>query len=69
MGLLLFLIYINDMPDLALNSEFILFADDTVLTIAKHSIDELYGNMQSDVLKIKERCDVNNLTINVKRQN
>ena len=48
MGQLLFLIYVNDMPDLALNSEFMLYADDTVSTIAKHSIDELYGNMQSD---------------------
>ena len=55
---LLFLIYVNDMPDLALNSEFMFYADDTVLTIAQHSIHELYGNMQSDVLKIKEWCDV-----------
>ena len=39
MGPLLLLIYVNDMPDLALNSEFMLYADDTVLTIAKHSID------------------------------
>ena len=32
------------MPDLGLNSEFMLYADDTVLTIPKHSIGELYGN-------------------------
>ena len=30
MGPLLFLIYVNDMPDLALNSKFMLYADDTV---------------------------------------
>ena len=68
MGSLLFLIYINDMPDLALNSEFMLYADDAVLTIAKHSFDELSSNMQSDVLKIKEWCDVNKRLM-LKRQN
>ena len=41
MAPLLLLIYVNDMPD----SEFMLYADDTVLTIAKHSVDELYDNM------------------------
>ena len=67
MGPLLFLIYVNDMPEVCLNSEFMLYADDTVLTIANNNIVDLFNNMQLDVFKIKEWCDVNKLTINVKK--
>ena len=67
MGPLLFLIYVNDMPNLPLSSDVLLYADDTVLTCTAKSLDEMSKCIQDDVNVLKHWCDVNKLTINVKK--
>ena len=52
-GPLLFLIYINDLPN-GLNSNAKLFADDTSLFSAVHSITDSANLLNSDLSKIKE---------------
>ena len=67
MGPLLFLIYVNDMPKLPLSSEILLYADDTVLTCSANSLDVISNCIQEDIDLLKHWCDVNKLTINVKK--
>ena len=52
-GPLLFLIYINDLPN-GLNSNAKLFADDTSLFSAVHNISDSANLLNSDLSKIKE---------------
>ena len=52
-GPLLFLIYINDLPN-GLNSNAKLFADDTSLFSAVHNITDSANLLNSDLSKIKE---------------
>ena len=53
LGLLLFLIYINDLPN-GLNSNVKLFADDPLLFSVVHNITNSANLLNSDLSKIKE---------------
>ena len=53
LGLLLFLIYINDLPN-GLNSNAKLFADDTSLFSVVHNISDSANLLKSDLSKIDE---------------
>ena len=49
LGPLLFLMYINDMPDILLYSKCLLFADDTVLYIGRKEKEIVYPELQLDL--------------------
>ena len=66
-GPLLFLIYVNDMPKLSLHSDILLYADVTVLTCSGKSLNALNVLIQHDINLLKNLCDMNKLTINVKK--
>ncbi len=65
LGPLLFLLYINDLPDWLRQVSPRLFADYTSLTAAGETIEEVESAMNNDLLRIKEWLLVNKLSLNV----
>ena len=63
LGPLLFLLYINDLPN-ASNFFTKLFADDTVLTLSGNSIQELNKQVNLEIKKIYDWLVANRLTLN-----
>ena len=63
LGPLLFLLYINDLPN-ASNFFTKLFADDTVLTLSGKSIQELNKQVNLEIKKIYDWLVANRLTLN-----
>ena len=66
-GPLMFLIYINDLPDVLLHSKALMYADDTVLYCSNESGKEARKDMQNDLLKIQTWCELNRMTLNIKK--
>uniref|UniRef100_A0A1B6GF67 Reverse transcriptase domain-containing protein n=1 Tax=Cuerna arida TaxID=1464854 RepID=A0A1B6GF67_9HEMI len=64
LGPLLFLMYINSITDLDLNSKLVLFADDTALIVKGN---ELYKKTNEDLTKIKYWLQQNKLTLNLQK--
>ena len=64
LGLLLFLLYINDLPNCLVNAHPRMYADHTHLTFARNDVAQLEGNMNDDLNKITEWLTANNLTLN-----
>ena len=58
---LLFLIYINDLPNVCENTMPFLFADDTHLFISGRDIDKLYDTANNELIAIAEWLKVNKL--------
>ena len=69
LGPLLFLIYINDIPNCSEKLSFRIFADDTNIFISSSNSIELETLVNQEILKVKEWCDINKLTINLKKTN
>ena len=65
LGPLIFLIYINDMPNILKYSTSIIFADDTHLIVSSKSFDILQTNIQYDFYNLTHRLFSNKLTLNV----
>ena len=65
LGPLFFLVYINDLPECLNQATPRLFADDTNLTVAGESIQEIELNMNSDLACINEWLLANKLSLNV----
>ena len=66
-GPILFLIYINDLPNVTPNADTTLFADDTTISISNTSFDELIQNTNAELVKINNWTISNRLTINVEK--
>ena len=66
LGPLLFLIFINDLPNCT-DFNTILFADDTTLQISGNSIDTLFDRANYNLKKIENWFKTNRLTINAKK--
>ena len=72
LGLLLFLIYINDLPNSCETFKYIMYADDTTLfTIIQLSntcpTKDIEYHLNSDLNKINEWLKINTLSLNVKK--
>ena len=62
--LLLFILYINDLPNCLNNSHPRMYADDTHLTFASNNVVRLEEYMNDDLTKITEWLTANKLTLN-----
>ena len=65
LGPLLFLLYINDLPNCNLLSKPKMYADDTNLTYAAKNQDELVSAMNRDLVHLKQWLSANKLSLNV----
>jgi len=64
LGLLPFILYINDLPDCLVNSHPRMYADDTHLTFASSDVAHPEENMNDDLTKITEWFMANKLALN-----
>ena len=64
LGALLFLLYINDLPNCLMHSQPRMYADDTYLTLAGNSVDSIELNLNEDLASISEWLTANKLTLN-----
>ena len=69
LGPLLFLIYINDISNCSDKVSFRIFADDTNIFASSKSINDLEKLMNEELMKVKKWCDLNKLSINIKKTN
>ena len=66
-GPLLFLIYINDLASVLEYCKVSLYADDTVIYLAKQNVNDALELVQKDLNNLSEWCTRNKLTINSKK--
>ena len=69
LGPLLFLLYINDIANSSKKLSFRLFADDTNVFTSSKSQHELQSIMNHELILVKNWCDTNKLSINLKKTN
>ena len=64
LGPLLFLLYINDLPNCLTNCQPRMYADDTHLTYAGASTDNIESCLNNDLAKVHNWLTANKLTLN-----
>ena len=64
LGLLLFILYINDLPNCLVNSHPRIYADDYHLTFASNDVSYVEENMNDDLTKITVFLSANKITLN-----
>ena len=69
LGLLLFLIYLNDITQVSNELEYILFADDTSLFLSGQDLTQLVIKFNYELNQINKWFVVNKLVLNVKKTN
>ena len=67
LGPLLFIIYINDMPNIVKHCKILLYADDTLLYYSSKSASDIEKYVNGDVNLISQWLDQNLLTLNCKK--
>ena len=65
LGPLLFLIYINDLPLSLQKSHVSMYADETAISLASKSIDDLQNDLNLDFLKLHDWLHANKLSPNI----
>ena len=69
LGPLLFLIYINDLPNISDKLQFFLFADDTNIYFDSHDLKEIEKTVNEELKKLTLWLNVNRLALNVSKTN
>ena len=69
LGPLLFLIYINDIPNCLKHSKSIVFADDTTIFTSCNNMNTLYNNMNGDLANLINWFKANKLSLNIAKTN
>jgi exonuclease III len=69
LGPLLFLIYINDINKCSDKLLFFLFADDTTVFITSNNQQDLYTDMNTELLHLTNWFNANSLSLNIKKSN
>ena len=69
LGPLLFLLYINDLPNSSKKLMFRIFADDTNIFYSSNNLDELERVVNDELEKVLKYCTDNKLSINFKKTN
>ena len=64
LGALLFIIYINDMPNILDKSEIVMYADETLIFAESDNEQECIDNMAPDIEKINNWIKMNKLKLN-----
>lgn len=67
LGPILFLIFINDLPQCLSSSQCILYADDTTIISSHTKLDNLMSDLQTDLNCLNNWSSINKLKINVKK--
>ena len=67
LGPLLFLIYINDLPNVSKVLSFFLFADDTNIYYESENIIKLRDKINKELLKVKSWLEINKLALNIEK--
>ncbi len=67
LGPLLFIIYINDMPNIVKHCKILLYADDTLLYYSSKSASDIEKYVNEDLNLISQWLDQNLLTLNCKK--
>ena len=69
LGPLLFLLYINDLPNISSKLKFFLFADDTNIYYESDDLKEIEKIVNQELKHLSEWLNVNRLALNVKKTN
>ena len=69
MSPLLFLLYINDLPNISLKLKFFLFADDTNIYFESDDLSKLERTVNKELRKLYLWLNVNHLSLNVSKTN
>ena len=64
LGPLLFILYLNDLPNCLTNVQYRMYTDDTHLTFASNNVAHLERDLNEDLTKVNEWLIANNLTLN-----
>ena len=65
LGPLLFILYLNDLPNCLTNVQYRMYTDDTHLTFASNNVAHLERDLNEDLTKVNEWLIANNLTLNL----
>ena len=69
LGPLLFLLYINDLPNISKKLTFYLFADDTNIYLESDNLNILERTMNKELEKLHEWLCINRLSLNISKTN
>ena len=69
LGPLLFLLFINDLPNVSKQLDFILFADDTNIYVEAGGLVSIETIMNKELTKLQEWLITNKLALNVSKTN
>ena len=67
--LLLFLLYVNDLPNASSVLDLIMYADNTNLFYSNNDIETLFSTVNMELEKISEWFKANKLSLNIKKTN
>ena len=67
LGPILFILYINDLPNVSINFSTVLFADDTTISFRDGSLDRLKIACNRDLIRLTEWFNSNKLSVNLNK--
>ena len=69
LGPILFLLYINDLPNISNNLKLFLFADDTNINLEDSNLNTLEKTINKELKKLYEWLCINHLSLNISKTN